>query len=185
MTCRRGSSSGSATVASVTSAGPLLVVALGIGLAGCAASGGASPAVSTGPGQVASLTLTRVAGTPARHEEAAIAVAFDEASAAELLSPLPADLDLGTDALLCVYLGQRPTGGWGLALQSATLRDGELRILARETRPRGNVTQALTYPADCASIPRAALPAGELAVRADDTISDEFIVDGRIEVPRS
>lgn len=126
-----------------------------------------------------------MAGTPARRTDAAIAVAFDEASAAELISPLPAELDLATDALLCVYLGERPTGGWGLALQSAALRDGELRILARETRPRGNVTQAVTYPGDCASVPRAALPAGELAVRADDTISDEFIVDGRIEVPRS
>ena len=154
-----------------------------IGVAGCAAPGEVTEVSTQPPSQAAALTLTRVAGTPARHDDAAIAIAFDEAAAAELISPLPADLDLGTDALLCVYLGQRPTGGWGLALQSATLRDGELRIAARETRPRGNVTQALTYPADCASVPRAALPAGELAVRADDTISDEFIVDGRIEVP--
>ena len=160
----------------------MVVATLVIGLAACAPSGGASQTptqASTPP----SLTLTRVTGTPARHEDAAIAVAFDEAAAAELISPLPAELDFGTDALLCVYLGQRPTGGWGLALQSATLRDGELRIAARETRPRGNDTQALTYPGDCASVPLAALPAGQLAVRADDTISDEFIVDGRIEVP--
>jgi hypothetical protein len=129
--------------------------------------------------------LTRLPGTPTRHAAAAIALAFDEAAAAELITPLPPGLNLETDALLCVYLGERPTGGWGLALQSASLRDGELRILARETRPRGNATGALTYPGDCASIPRAALPAGELAVRADDTISDEFIVDARIEVPGS
>lgn len=189
MTCRRASLSGSATVARLTRARSLLAATLAIGLAGCAASGGrsqpASQAASDGPGQVAALTLTRVSGTPARREEAAIEIAFDAAAAAALISPLPAELDPATDALLCVYLGERPTGGWGLALQSATLRDGELRILARETRPRGNVTQALTYPGDCARVPRAALPTGELPVRADDTISDEFIVDGRIEVPRS
>ncbi|MEO8510592.1 MAG: protease complex subunit PrcB family protein [Chloroflexota bacterium] len=163
----------------------LLVATLVIGVAGCAVPGAGSQAPGQRQSQAPALTLTRVAGTPARRTDAAIAVAFDEASAAELISPLPAELDLATDALLCVYLGERPTGGWGLALQSAALRDGELRILARETRPRGNVTQAVTYPGDCASVPRAALPAGELAVRADDTISDEFIVDGRIEVPRS
>lgn len=122
-------------------------------------------------------------GTPVKHEEAAISIAFDAATAAELISPLPEDADFETDALLCVYLGERPTGGWGLALQSATMSSGELRILARETRPRGNVTQVLTYPGDCATVPRGALPRGELAVRADDTISDEFIVDGRIDVP--
>lgn len=166
-----------------------LVACQGAGDASQAGSQGASDvpsqAASNGPGQLAALTLTRVSGTPARRVDAAIAIAFDEASAATLISPLPAQLDLATDALLCVYLGQRPTGGWGLALQSASLQDGELRILARETRPRGNVTQALTYPGDCASVPRAALPAGELVVRADDTISDEFIVDGQIEVPGS
>ena len=130
-------------------------------------------------------TLTPVDGTPARMEEATIRIAFDDAAAAELISPVPAGLDFATDALLCVFLGERPTGGWGLDLQSASLVDGELRILGRETRPRDNATQALTYPGDCAALPRAALPPGELAVRADDTNSDEFIVAGRIEVPGS
>ena len=62
---------------------------------------------------------------------------------------------------------------------------GELRILAREGRPRAGdgTTQAFTYPADCAVVDRTQLPIGSLAVRADDTISDEFIVDATIEVP--
>ena len=70
---------------------------------------------------------------------------------------MPDDLDFGTDALVCVYLGERPTAGWGLDLQTASLVDGELRILARETRPRGTVNQVVTYPADCgAAQPRRA-----------------------------
>lgn len=148
-------------------------------LTACAGAGTDAPASHAPPAPV----LTRVEGTPAQVEEAAIRVAFDAAAAADLISPVPAGLDFSTDALLCVYLGERPTGGWGLALQSASLVDGELRILGRETRPRGNATQALTYPGDCASLPRAALPPGELAVRADDTISDEFIVEATIQVP--
>jgi hypothetical protein len=153
-------------------------------LTACAAPEAATSNAGSAGGAPAP-TLTRVNGTPARHEEAAIEIAFDAAHAAELISPVPTEIDFATDALLCVYLGERPTGGWDLALQSATLTDGELMIRGRETRPRGNQTQALTYPGDCATMPRAALPEGELAVRTDDTISDEFIVDGQIAVPAS
>ena len=96
---------------------------------------------------------------------------------------VPADVDFETDALLCVYLGERPTAGWALDLQTASLASGELRVLARESRPRGTVEQVITYPAGCGLLNRAALPAGELAVRADDTISDEFIVAGTLVVP--
>jgi len=96
---------------------------------------------------------------------------------------VPDELDFGTDALVCVYLGERPTSGWGLDLQTASLVNGELRILARETRPRGSVDEVVTYPGDCAVVNRNALPAGDLAVRADDTISDEFIVGGDATVP--
>jgi len=92
-------------------------------------------------------------------------------------------VDFETEALVCVYLGERPTEGWGLDLQTASLVDGELRILARETRPRGTVNQVVTYPGDCGVVNRNALPPGELAVRADDTISDEFIVAGDVTVP--
>jgi hypothetical protein len=162
------------------------LVACLVVLAACG-SVGSAPA-SDSPTSTATLpppTLSAVEGSPARMDAAAIRIAFHAGEAAQLISPVPAGLDFGTDALLCVYLGERPTGGWALDLQSAALVDGELRILGRETRPRGTATQALTYPGDCASLPRAALPAGELAVRADDTISDEFIVDGQIEVPAS
>ena len=41
----------------------------------------------------------------------------------------------------------------------------------------------VTYPGGCGVVNRDALPAGDLAVRADDTISDEFIVGGDVTVP--
>ena len=68
----------------------------------------------------------------------------------------------------------------------AVYSDGsELHILAREGRPRAGegTTQAFTYPAECVLVDRTQLPVGSLVVRADDTISDEFIVDATIEVP--
>jgi len=65
----------------------------------------------------------------------------------------------------------------------AEFRDVFLRIQARETRPRGTVNEVVTYPGDCGVLNRDALPAGDLAVRADDTISDEFIVGGDVTVP--
>lgn len=134
---------------------------------------------SSAPG----LTLRGIQVEPVEREQAAIAMAFDAGEAAELVAEVPDDLDFGADVLVCVYLGERPTAGWGLDLQAASLVDDGLLILARETRPRGTVEQVVTYPAGCGVLNRVALPAGELAVRADDTISEEFIVAGNVTVP--
>jgi hypothetical protein len=148
------------------------------GLVGCGGpSGSPSPSVQAG------LTLRDLVADPVRREAAGIGMAFDAEGAGELLEQVPADLDLGGTALVCVYLGERPTTGWGLTLQTASLVSGELRILARETRPRSNAGQETTYPADCATLNRDALPPGELVVRAHDTISDEFITEGTVTVP--
>ena len=138
---------------------------------------------SIGESSAPGLTLRSVQVEPVEREEAAIAIAFDTDEAAALVAQVPDDIDFGADALICVYLGERPTAGWGLDLQSASLADDELRILARETRPRGTVEQVVTYPAGCGLLNRDALPVGELAVRADDTISEEFIVAGDVMVP--
>ena len=153
-----------------------------LALAGCGST--VSTVFSTvGESAAPGLTLRSVQVEPVEREEAAIGFAFDAEEAAELVVEVPDDLDFGADALVCVYLGERPTEGWGLDLQTAVLVDGELRILARETRPRGTVNQVVTHPADCGVVNRDALQAGELAVRADDTISDEFIVGGSVTVP--
>ncbi len=137
------------------------------------------------PGGVRDMPFVRITdGIPVAVEEAAIRMAFDAATAASLHSE-PPPIDYATQALLCVSLGARPTGGWSVTIQSIALEDTQMRILAREGRPRPGeaVTQAFTYPGDCAVVDRTVLPVGELAVRADDTISDEFIVDAVIEVP--
>jgi hypothetical protein len=121
---------------------------------------------------------------PAEREGAAIEAAFDPRSAEALASALPADLDWATTGVVCVYLGRRAEGGWGLAIQSAGLADGELHVLARETRPVAGVDlPGPTFPADCATIDRAALPVGTLPARATDTVSDEFIVAGELVIP--
>ena len=127
------------------------------------------------------LSLRDVAVTPVARAEAGIAAGFDAAGAAELVEELPADLDLARDALICVYLGERPSGTWSLTLQSAAIVDGELRIVARERSSGGRAVAS--FPADCALLNRDALPAGTLPVRADDTTSDEFITDGTLTVP--
>ncbi len=172
-------------------------------LAGCGAGGAATEAGggSPSPGDTSSVSATASVmpteggvrnvpmqrltdAMPIARDGAAIEMAFDAAGAVRLLAE-PPPIDFATQAILCVALGERPTGGWSLTLQSISLDGTEMRILAREGRPRSGqgTTQAFTYPSDCALVDRTVLPSGELTVRADDTISDEFIVDAAIEVP--
>ena len=116
--------------------------------------------------------------------EASILAAFDAVSATALVTSVPDSVDFSQVGIICVYLGERSTGGWAVALQSASLVNGELQIRARETRPPATGGPAgTTFPAGCGTITRAGLPVGELDVRADDTVSEEFIVDGVITVP--
>ena len=170
-----------------------VAVAVAVAAGGCTAAPTGSPAASlegsspAAPSGRATRSITVVPlplAEPAEREEAGIAFAFDPSAADELAQSLPTDLDWDASAVVCVYLGRRAEGGWSLAIQSATLVDGELRILARETRPAAGVDRpGPTYPADCATIDRAALAVGPLSVRADDTVSDEFIVSAEVEVP--
>lgn len=119
---------------------------------------------------------------PIEVQQADIRIAFSADEATDLVTDA-SGIDFGTDALLCVYLGLRPTEGWSLDLRTASLSDGTLSIAARENAPRVEGQGHETYPADCALIDRAALPPGELMVRADDMNTDEFIVDATVTVP--
>ncbi|MDH4334485.1 MAG: protease complex subunit PrcB family protein [Chloroflexota bacterium] len=115
---------------------------------------------------------------------AAIEIAFDAGAAAELVAPLPADADFATQAVLCLFIGERNTGGWAVTVQSIRIVEGRMEITARETEPRGGTaTDGATYPADCVLIDRSVLPVGSLPVTSTDTTSDEFIIDGAIDVP--
>jgi hypothetical protein len=120
---------------------------------------------------------------PAERDDAAIEAAFDPQSAA-FAAALPDDLDWASNGIICVFLGRREDGGWALAIQGASLVDGELQVRARETRPVGGVDRpGPSFAADCATIDRHALPVGTLPARADDTVTDEFIVAGELVVP--
>lgn len=129
------------------------------------------------------LTLDDVDAEPREIREETVAVAFDAEAAAELVVAVPDDIDFAEHALVCVFLGPRETTGWSLDLRTASLTGGELRIRARETAPRTGTQPVTTYPADCGLLARAALPAGELRVWADDTVTDEFIADTVVDVP--
>jgi hypothetical protein len=129
------------------------------------------------------LAFAPLTARPAERPQAALDLAFDAANAASLLAAAPEAIDFSTSALLCVYLGER-AGSWSLTLVSAALEGGTLRVRAREAPPRGTTGGArTTYPASCGTIDRRALPAGTLAVRADDTVSGEFIVAATVTVP--
>jgi hypothetical protein len=149
-------------------------------LAGCT---GATPSAAPSASEAPALSLDSLAAMPVDEREEGVAMAFEARAAAELLQEVPRDLDFGTSAVVCVFLGPRQTTGWDLDLSTVSLSDGVLTIRARESVPRGTTRPVVTYPADCGLVPRAALPVGELTVRADDTVSGEFIADAVIDVP--
>jgi hypothetical protein len=160
---------------------PAIAVALTLVLCACTTAGpSAGPTATIAP----ALALDDVDVEPVERPEAAIAMAFDVETAAELVVAVPDTIDFASKALICVYLGERPTTGWRLELDSATMSDGELRIVARENTPRGDGGEPQqTFPGDCALLNRGAVPVGELRVSAHDTISDEGIVSGTVVVP--
>lgn len=164
-------------------------------LAGCAGGGvdvaaggsqgsstGASPGnVRPAPSAAEGLDLQPLAdATPAKRDSAGVAAAFDATAAAELVSPAP-QIDYAQRALLCLFLGTR-SGRWTLDLQTLRLDGTTLEIEARERPPRVSSSETTT-PAACATVRRSALPTGSLKVSAHDTVSDEFITDGAIQVP--
>jgi len=149
--------------------------------AAASASAQASASASDAP----ALALTSLDAEPIQEEQESVALAFDRPSAGSLLKEVPADLDFGAYAVVCVFLGPRQTTGWSLDLRTASLAGDQLDIAARENAPRGTTRPEVTYPADCGLLTRAALPAGELVVRADDTITGEFIADTSVVVPEA
>lgn len=165
---------------------PLATGLLALLVSACTATApsGSVTSSASAPG-IVTVGLQRLTDAqPIRSEEATIGIAFDAAGAAALVSEAPS-IDYADRALLCLALGERATGGWSVTIQSISLDGPRMSIRAREVRPRSDTgaTQGATYPADCAVIDRTVLPAGELVVRADDTISDEFIVEATIQVP--
>ncbi len=60
---------------------------------------------------------------------------------------LKSGVDFGTNMLVAISMGQRPTGGYAVSIEDTVERDGVLYVRYRERTPQGGVvTQALTSP---------------------------------------
>jgi protease stability complex PrcB-like protein len=69
--------------------------------------------------------------------------------------PLPA-IDFNREMVIVVGLGTRPTGGYSIAVESASTEAGNLNVVVRTDTPDSGclLFQALTSPVDVARIPR-------------------------------
>lgn len=67
----------------------------------------------------------------------------------------PGGLDFDESDLVIVALGEQPTGGYSVSIESIQLAGGELAVTGKATAPGADavVTQALTYPYSAVSIP--------------------------------
>ncbi|NLW59475.1 MAG: uridine diphosphate-N-acetylglucosamine-binding protein YvcK [Firmicutes bacterium] len=85
-------------------------------------------------------------------------------SAVEAPSVLhPYKIDFQKNLVIGVFLGERPSGGFGLSPLGVRLKKNGLEITYREERPlQVGAVQRLTYPAAFFVLDRGDLPAGEL-----------------------
>ena len=67
----------------------------------------------------------------------------------------PGGLDFGKYDLVIVALGEQPTGGYSVTIESIQLDGGELAVTGKASAPGPDAvtTQALTYPYSAVSIP--------------------------------
>jgi hypothetical protein len=77
-------------------------------------------------------------------------------------SPKPAapEVDFGREMVLVAAMGQRPTGGYEITIESVTETGAELVAVVthQQPGPRCFNTQAFTAPADLVAIPRSEKP---------------------------
>jgi hypothetical protein len=76
--------------------------------------------------------------------------------------PAPA-LDFKTHAAVVVFLGEKPTGGWGVQFSETRTKKGDLIVAYRAPAPTGFVTQAFTTPW---AVKAFAKPKGKVVVEA-------------------
>lgn len=75
------------------------------------------------------------------------------------LANLPA-VDFGKEMVIAAFMGEQPTGGFGLAIQEIAEVDGRLRVKVVKTAPtpEQSVIQMLTAPAHLVTVPRRDAP---------------------------
>lgn len=71
-------------------------------------------------------------------------------------APVPPQVDFAREMLIVAALGERPTGGYGIVIDSAEMRSGGLFVTIRTMAPGKGcvVTLAVTQPVDIARVPR-------------------------------
>lgn len=69
--------------------------------------------------------------------------------------PLP-NVDFNREMVLCVAIGQRPTGGYGVRITRTRLEGGELHVEVHETKPPAGaiVPMVLSQPYEIVRVPR-------------------------------
>ena len=143
---------------------PLLFIALALGVVGCG-----QPLAPDPPATPVSVVRLRAEPYSFTYYSGLIEpqrlVVRDPAAWAEIRaaiwkgqSPLPElpQVDFAREMLVVVALGERPTGGYGILVDSAVATPGRLEIWIRTIGPGPGcfVTQALTQPVDIARLPR-------------------------------
>ena len=70
----------------------------------------------------------------------------------------PGEIDFDQHDLVIVALGEQPTGGYSVNIESIQLQGGELAVTGKATAPGPDdvTTQALTYPYSAVLIPNTA-----------------------------
>ncbi len=65
-------------------------------------------------------------------------------------------VDFDTEMVLGVFMGSRPTAGYGVAITSVAERDGSLVVTFSETSPRPGTmsAQVLTFPYHIVAVPK-------------------------------
>ncbi|GGN29120.1 protease complex subunit PrcB family protein [Deinococcus daejeonensis] len=121
------------------------------------------PGTSTTPTPGGNVTVTQIAtGTNANTSEAGVQVATTVSAASSLYaraygrqSSVPTPPSVTGRTLIGVFLGQRPTGGYGVQVLSATGSGGQLTLRVRLTAPAPGaiLAQVITSPWAIVSVP--------------------------------
>jgi hypothetical protein len=101
-----------------------------------------------------------------------LATAWNRAHGAALQAPPLPGVDFDRETMLAVFLGQKPTGGYGAEVRGVTLEGGDLFIDLVETEPGAGsmVTQALTSPWLLVRVPRGGVSAAWFRDPTDDRL---------------
>jgi hypothetical protein len=117
-------------------------------VAGCSVGNGSEPSSDYTSEEPRDLRVERISSDqPGQGPERPRVVVAS--SATTLSGAVGADVpDSGSGAYLAAYWGQKSTGGYSMAVQSARLEEDWVTVwLALKEPPRGTIlTQALTYP---------------------------------------